>query len=91
MMRAGKIAQDQLPSALAQLADDDRRAEDAHSDFDAVTRLVKVEFARFESERVDEFKEMLGAYLDEQIERQREMIASWEAFHQLMARMQKTK
>lgn len=71
---------------MAQLAEDDRRALDAHADFDAVTRLVKVEFSRFEAERIEEFKTMLGDYLDEQIERQRELIASWESFHQLMAR-----
>jgi sorting nexin-1/2 len=51
----------------------DRRALDAHSDFDAVSRLVKMEFSRYEQERVEEFKHMFERYLDEMIVAQKEV------------------
>lgn len=49
----------------------ERRAVDSRSDFDAVTRLIKVEFARFEQERVKDFQATLKSYLEETLEEQR--------------------
>lgn len=54
----------------------ERRAVDAHSDFDAVSRLVKLEFARYEHDRVEEFKHMFATYLDEMIVAQKE-VSDW--------------
>jgi sorting nexin-1/2 len=51
----------------------ERRGVDAHSDFDAVSRLVKIEFARFDVERMEDFKGMLERYLDGMIGRQKEV------------------
>jgi sorting nexin-1/2 len=51
----------------------ERKAVDAHSDFDAVSRLVKLEFARYEHDRVEEFKHMFATYLDEMIVAQKEV------------------
>lgn len=87
MRKQGKIPQDRLQYAVSELAENDRRAIDAHSEFEAVTRLVKVEFSRFEVERVEEFKRNLEEYVDSLIDRQRELIESWETYHLLVARM----
>ena len=46
-----------------------------------MTKLVKSEFARFERERVEEFKRVLERYLDDQIAKQREMVMAWEEYH----------
>jgi len=48
----------------------ERRALDARSDFDAVTRLVKLEYARFEQERVEDLKEIMERYIEEAIDAQ---------------------
>ena len=62
----------------------ERRGVDAHSDFDAVSRLVKIEFARFDVERMEDFKGMLERYLDGMIARQKEVSCtsrtSWSPF-----------
>lgn len=57
-----------LPSRQAE-----RRGVDAHSDFEAVSRLVKIEFARFDIERMEDIKCMLERYLDGMILRQKEV------------------
>ncbi len=68
-----------LPSAsqLAEGSQAERRARDAATEFDTISRLVKSEFARFERERIDEFRDMLQAHLDGMIARQKELIAAW--------------
>ncbi|KAI5450843.1 Vacuolar protein sorting-associated protein vps5 [Naganishia albida] len=86
LRRSGKIAHDRVQPALAEIAEADRRALDAHSDFDAVSRLVKMEFSRYEQERVDEFKHMFERYLDEMIVAQKEMIAAWENYLGMLQR-----
>ncbi len=73
LRKQGKIAHDRIQPALAEIADAERRGMDAHSDFDAVTRLVKIEFARFDAERVEDFKGMLEKYLEGMISRQKEV------------------
>lgn len=51
----------------------DRRAVDAKQEFDSVSRLVKTEVARFEQERIEDFKNSLETLLDGMIARQKEV------------------
>lgn len=51
----------------------ERRALDAKQEFDQVSRLVKSEVARFEQERIEDFKNSLEAFLDGMISRQKEV------------------
>lgn len=60
---------------------------DTSTDFDAQSKLVKAEFARFERERVDEFRRTLMANLDGQIVRQRELVTAWEEYHAILLKM----
>jgi sorting nexin-1/2 len=46
---------------------------DAKQEFDQTSRLVKAEVARFEQERIADFKNALQAYLDGMIDRQKEV------------------
>ncbi|KZT71976.1 Vps5-domain-containing protein, partial [Daedalea quercina L-15889] len=69
----GRIPSDQLSRSLSLVADAERRALDAKTEFDQVSRLVKTEVARFEQERIEDFKNSLEAFLDGMISRQKEV------------------
>lgn len=51
----------------------ERRALDAKQAFDHVSKLVKSEVARFEQERIEDFKISLEKFLDGMILRQKEV------------------
>lgn len=57
---------------------------DAKQEFEHVSRLVKSEVARFELERIEDFKKGLEQLLDGMIARQKETIHAREAFQQLL-------
>jgi len=57
---------------------------DAKQEFEQVSRLVKSEVARFEQERVEDFKMSLERLLNGMIARQKERIQAREAFQQLL-------
>lgn len=65
----------------------ERRARDAAAEFEAQSKLVKAEFARFERERVDEFRTTLSNHLDDQIRRQRDITTAWEDYHAMLLKM----
>jgi hypothetical protein len=54
----------------------ERRALDAKHEFDQCSKLIKSEMARFEQERVDDFKISLQSFLDGMISRQKEVCAA---------------
>lgn len=57
---------------------------DAKQEFEQVSRLVKSEVARFEQERIEDFKTSLEHLLDGMIARQKETIQAREGFQQLL-------
>lgn len=69
----GKLGPEMLGRSLAIVADAERRALDAKNEFDHVSRLVKHETARFERERVEDFKAALEAFLEGMITRQKQV------------------
>ncbi|BEJ17301.1 hypothetical protein CspHIS471_0607020 [Cutaneotrichosporon sp. HIS471] len=73
--------------SMAEQAEAERRMRDTSADFEAQSKLVKAEFARFERERVDEFRRTLTANLDGQIARQRELVTAWEEYHAMLLKM----
>ncbi|WRT67935.1 uncharacterized protein IL334_004909 [Kwoniella shivajii] len=80
----GKLG-DRANQTLAEIAEAERTARELHSTFEHLSRLTKSEFVRFERERVEEFKSTLEKYLNGMIEKQKELIELWEAFHKLLA------
>ncbi|OJT02912.1 Vacuolar protein sorting-associated protein vps5 [Trametes pubescens] len=68
----GKLGPEMLGRSLAIVADAERRALDAKNEFDHVSRLVKHETARFERERVEDFKAALETFLEGMITRQKQ-------------------
>ena len=53
----------------------ERRASEAKLEYEQVSKLVKTEVARFEQERIEDFKDSLHAFLEGMISRQKEV--SW--------------
>ncbi|WVQ73297.1 hypothetical protein IAR50_002865 [Cryptococcus sp. DSM 104548] len=60
------------------VAEAEDRAKSLQQDYLRLTQLCKSEFARFERERVVEFKETLEKYLEKMIEREKEMVEGWD-------------
>ncbi|KAG8833510.1 Vacuolar protein sorting-associated protein 5 [Serendipita sp. 400] len=54
------------------------------SEFERVTKLVKIEWQRFDMERVEDFKRSLEAFLEGMIGRQKELIGAWEEYQSLL-------
>ena len=69
----GRLGPDQLSRSLTIVGEAERRALEAKQEFDHVSRLVKQEAARFEQERVDDFKAALEAFLEGMIDRQKQV------------------
>ena len=69
----GKIPSERLGHSLSQIAEAERRASEAKNEYEHVSKLVKSEVARFEQERIDDFKDTLHAFLEGMISRQKEV------------------
>lgn len=83
----GKVAAekgDRLRHSYSQISEAERRVLDTKQEFEQVSRLVKSEVARFEQERIEDFKKSLEHLLDGMIARQKETIKAREAFQQLL-------
>jgi sorting nexin-1/2 len=51
----------------------ERRASESKLEYEQVSKLVKSEVARFEQERIEDFKDSLHAFLEGMISRQKEV------------------
>ncbi|KAJ7180714.1 Vps5 C terminal like-domain-containing protein [Mycena filopes] len=80
----GRAGGERAGYSLAQVSESERRALDAKHEFDQATKLIKTEVARFEQERVEDFKDSLHAFLEGMIGRQKELIAGWENYQQML-------
>ena len=69
----GRLTADQLSRSLALVAEAERRALDAKQEYEHTSRLVKSEVARFEQERIEDFKNALEAFLEGMIGRQKQV------------------
>ncbi|KAI0794061.1 Vps5 C terminal like-domain-containing protein [Fomes fomentarius] len=78
----GRFTSDQLSRSLALVGEAERRALDAKQEFEQTSRLVKSEVARFEQERIDDFKNALESFLEGMISRQKQLITAWESYQQ---------
>ena len=54
----------------------ERRASESKLEYEQVSKLVKSEVARFEQERIEDFKDSLHAFLEGMISRQKEVRGS---------------
>ncbi|KZT20089.1 Vps5-domain-containing protein [Neolentinus lepideus HHB14362 ss-1] len=77
-----KVPGDRMGQSLGLIAEAERRALDAKQDFEKASRLIKSEMARFEQERIEDFKSSLQEFLEGMISRQQELIRAWEMYQQ---------
>ncbi|KAJ3721211.1 Vps5 C terminal like-domain-containing protein [Lentinula raphanica] len=75
-----------LGHSLSLIAETEMRAAQAKRAFENTSRLCKAEMARFEEERVEDFRDALRAWLEGMIGRQSELIAAWESYQQGLLR-----
>ncbi|KAG1881142.1 Vps5 C terminal like-domain-containing protein [Suillus subluteus] len=80
----GRLPTDRMSHTVSQISEAERRALDAKHEFDQCSKLIKSEMARFEQERVDDFKISLQSFLDGMITRQKELIITWENYQQVL-------
>ncbi|BGO94026.1 hypothetical protein NBRC10512_003659 [Rhodotorula toruloides] len=94
--RTGRTHSELLNLSVAEISDDgglrlvfgnqaERKMLDARHDFDDVSKLTKAEMARFEKEKVDDFKKALEDFADTMAARQREVVQVWQHYHDLLA------
>lgn len=62
----------------------ERRQLDAKSDFEDVSKLTKAEMARFDKEKVDDFKRAVEEYVEGLARRQREVVHLWQGYFELL-------
>ncbi|KAM6497135.1 Vps5 C terminal like domain containing protein [Amanita muscaria] len=82
----GRLPSERLAYSLSRIAEAERRAMEAKQEYEHVSKLVKTEMARFERERVEDFKDALKTFLEGMITRQKELIAAWESYQQGLLR-----
>ncbi|KZT39373.1 Vps5-domain-containing protein [Sistotremastrum suecicum HHB10207 ss-3] len=89
--KQGRLPSDRLTHSLAEIQESERHALEAKREYDNVSKLIKAEMARFEHERVEDFKNSLEAFLNGMIGRQKEIIRLWEVYQeQLLKRTAKS-
>ncbi|CCO31857.1 Sorting nexin-1 OS=Pongo abelii GN=SNX1 PE=2 SV=1 [Rhizoctonia solani AG-1 IB] len=84
--RQGRIPQDRVGMSMHEVAEAEKRAADAKFEFDQCSRLIKAEMARFEKERIDDFKKNLELLLEGMIRRQQDVIESFENYQEGLLR-----
>ncbi|CAE6433418.1 unnamed protein product [Rhizoctonia solani] len=87
--RQGRIPQDRVGMSMHEVAEAEKRAADAKFEFDQCSRLIKAEMARFEKERIDDFKKNLELLLEGMIRRQQDIIESFENYQEGLLRRSK--
>ncbi|CAE7054761.1 unnamed protein product [Rhizoctonia solani] len=87
--RQGRIPQDRVGMSMHEVAEAEKRAADAKFEFDQCSRLIKAEMARFEKERIDDFKKNLEQLLEGMIRRQQDLIESFENYQEGLLRRSK--
>ncbi|KAF8141549.1 Vps5 C terminal like-domain-containing protein [Boletus edulis] len=80
----GRVPTERMGHTVSLVAEAERRALDAKHEFDQCSKLIKSEMARFQQERIDDFKDALQAFLNGMISRQRELISAWENYQQML-------
>ncbi|GAA6060073.1 hypothetical protein JCM10212_003034 [Sporobolomyces blumeae] len=85
--RSGRMHSELLPDSVAHLADAERKMLDARHDFDDVSKLTRAEMARFDKEKVDDFRKALEDYADSLATRQREVVSAWQHYHDVLVKI----
>ncbi|KAI5808769.1 Vps5 C terminal like-domain-containing protein [Peziza echinospora] len=80
IQRQGKTQQDRLSQMSAEVAEAERKVNQARVAFEEMGRLMKNELDRFEKEKVEDFKSGVETFLESSVEAQKELIEIWETY-----------
>ena len=73
LQRQGKTQQDRLSQLGAEVAEAERKVNQARVAFEEMGRLMKNELDRFEKEKVEDFKSGVETFLESSVEAQKEV------------------
>lgn len=71
---------EKLPQAQEEVKEWEHKVEKGEEDFGKISKAIQKEMARFEKNRVKDFRESLIKYLEDMMESQQQLIKYWEAF-----------
>ncbi|GME24813.1 putative sorting nexin 3 protein [Neofusicoccum parvum] len=80
LLRQGRSQQDRLNQLSADVADAERKSNQARLLFEDMGRLMRNELDKFEREKVEDFKSGVETYLESAVEAQKELIEIWETY-----------
>ncbi|EGG12384.1 uncharacterized protein MELLADRAFT_76484 [Melampsora larici-populina 98AG31] len=78
-----------LKHSLAELLEAERKAQDVRNEFGDVSKLIKAEMQRFDTEKVEDFKSAICAYVDGITERQKQIVHVWQEYYRLLQSLTK--
>ncbi|KAM7426884.1 sorting nexin-2 [Porites harrisoni] len=71
---------EKLPQAQEEVKEWEHKVEKGEEDFGKISKLIQKEMARFEKNRVKDFREAIIKYLEAMMESQQQLIKHWEGF-----------
>ena len=83
--KSGRTNPDLVTHSLFEITEAERRVISLKKDFEDVSRLLKTsEWAKFEAEKVEDFKRAIEQYAKGLVERQREVVEGWKKYVSLL-------
>jgi sorting nexin-1/2 len=73
LLRSGRSQTDRLNQLSAEVSDAEKKAHQARLLFDEMGKVLRTELARFEREKVEDFKSSVETYLESAVEAQKEV------------------
>ncbi|XP_031561545.1 sorting nexin-2-like [Actinia tenebrosa] len=75
---AGK--NEKLPQAQEEVKEWEQKVEKGQEDFEEISKTIRKEMSRFETNRVKDFRQAIITYLEAMMETQQQLIKHWEGF-----------
>lgn len=83
--KSGRTNPDLITHSLFEITEAERRVISLKKDFEDVSRLLKTsEWARFEKEKVEDFKQAIEQYAKGLVDRQKEVVEGWKKYVSLL-------
>lgn len=79
-VRSGKTAPERMGAMQEEAGEYERKVYNLRVGYDDVCKTIKVEFDRFQREKVEDFRASVETYLESAVESQKEAIELWETF-----------
>ncbi|KAK7204074.1 Vps5 C terminal like-domain-containing protein [Myxozyma melibiosi] len=81
-LRSGKTAPERVSAMQEEASEHERKVYNLRVAYDDVCKTIKVEYERFQREKVEDFRASVETYLESAVESQKEAIELWETFYE---------